>query len=119
MKPFMQRRAAKYLWDAAEACGLTIEFVQGRTFAEYERDPMLRSAVERQLSIVGEALNRFRQLAPEDALRLSDLAAVIAFRNVLVHDYSDVNRAAVWAIATERVTPLNDELQALLREATE
>lgn len=46
----------KYLFDIAEACGLIEEFVAGKSFEDYTQDRMLRSAVERQLEIVGEAL---------------------------------------------------------------
>ncbi len=115
----MRRRAAKYLWDADEACGLTIQFVEGRSFDEYEQDALLRSGVERQLSIVGEALSGFRRLEPDEAARITHLRSVVAFRHVLVHDYSDIDDATVWVIATERVRPLRAQLQALLREVDE
>ena len=57
----MQFEALKYLYDMEQACVLLSSFLVGRTFADYEADPMLRSAVERQLMIVGEALNRLRK----------------------------------------------------------
>jgi uncharacterized protein with HEPN domain len=53
----------KYLFDIAEACGLIGEFVSRRSFEDYARDRMLRSAVERQFEVVGEALRPAASLA--------------------------------------------------------
>jgi len=52
----MQRDARKYLHDIAQAADLIVSFTSGKAFADYQTDAMLRSAVERQLGIIGEAL---------------------------------------------------------------
>ena len=57
----MRIESKKYLYDIAQAAKLALGFIAGKTFADYDGDIMLRSAVERQLEIVGEAL---AQLAP-------------------------------------------------------
>jgi uncharacterized protein with HEPN domain len=51
----MSERLPKHLDDAAHAAHLALEFVAGRSFDEYRGDDLLRSAVERQVEIVGEA----------------------------------------------------------------
>ena len=53
----MRLESKKYLYDIARAAGLALEFVRGKSFADYAADALLRSAVERQLEIVGEALD--------------------------------------------------------------
>ena len=54
----MRLESRKYLYDIARAAALAMEFIAGKSFADYTADAMLRSAVERQLEIVGEALAR-------------------------------------------------------------
>jgi uncharacterized protein with HEPN domain len=55
-----------YLWDMWDAAQAIREFISGKTFHHYQRDRMLRGAVERHLEIIGEAANRvpltFRQV---------------------------------------------------------
>jgi uncharacterized protein with HEPN domain len=75
----------KYLWDAVRAAELVGEFADGRSFADYQANTMLRSAVERQLEIVGEALNQLSEADPEIASRVPDLPRIVAFRNILIH----------------------------------
>lgn len=60
----MDRKARKYLYDVRQACERIAAFTRGRTFEEYASDDMLRSAVERQFEIVGEALNGLARIDP-------------------------------------------------------
>jgi uncharacterized protein with HEPN domain len=56
----MERDPRAFLWDVHQA-GQRIEtFVHGRDLKDYLADPMLRSAVDRQFEIIGEALNQFQ-----------------------------------------------------------
>ncbi len=59
------RDARKYLFDIRQAAESTGQFVRDRAFSDYMQDPMLRSAVERQFEIIGEALTRFSRIAPD------------------------------------------------------
>ena len=52
----MLRETRKYLYDIQQAAMLIARFADGRTFDEYLADVMLRSAVERQFEIIGEAM---------------------------------------------------------------
>ena len=56
----MQPEAGAHLWDTAEAARLVQEFARDKTMVEFSSDLIIRSAVERQLEILGEALNRLR-----------------------------------------------------------
>src|SRR4051794_32219378 len=108
----MPRDARTYLWDALRATELLGEFSAGRTFADYQADTMLRSAVERQFEIVGEALNQLSKLDADLAAAIPELRRIVAFRNILIHGYATVDDALVWQVLTDK----RPELEAVLRE---
>ena len=58
----MQPEAKTALEDARHAGALILEFTAGNTLSDYERSALLRSAVERQFEVVGEALNRLGKI---------------------------------------------------------
>lgn len=66
----MRPDSRKYMWDALRAAELVHDFAQGRSFADYQCNAMLRSAVERQFEIIGEALNQLSKVNPEAASRI-------------------------------------------------
>ncbi len=86
----MQPDAPALLWDARRAV-LIQDFIAGDSLDQYERDAMLRSAVERQFEVIGEALNKLKRADPETAAGIADLPKIVAFRNI-------------WRMATPRST---------------
>jgi len=64
----MRLESKKYLYDIARAAASATAFIAGRNFADYTSDLMLRSAVERQLEIVGEAHCAVSQNRSSDCL---------------------------------------------------
>lgn len=113
----MQPEAPAFLWDARRAAGLILEFVDERDWDGYREQAILRSAVERQFQIIGEALNRLSKVDPETAGRVPDLPRIVAFRNVLVHGYAQIDDALVWEVATTRVPLMAQLLDDLLSDA--
>jgi uncharacterized protein with HEPN domain len=112
----MQRESKKYLYDIAQAAELIARFTTGKTFADYLNDPMLRAAVERKFEVIGEALV---QLAKRDAVvtaRIGEYQRIIAFRNILIHGYADVDDRLVWGIIDSKLAALRLEVAALLGE---
>jgi uncharacterized protein with HEPN domain len=105
----MRLEALKYLYDMQQACRLLSAFIADKTFDDYTADALLRSGVERQLTIVGEALNRLMKIEPTIASAITDARQIIAFRNILVHGYDVVRNEVVWGI-------LENDLPALIRD---
>lgn len=77
---------------------------------------MLRSAVERQFEIVGEALNRLSRDEPVLAARIQEVRRIVGFRNILAHGYDIVDDDAVWTAITDEPPALVSRVSALLAE---
>jgi uncharacterized protein with HEPN domain len=112
----MRLEAKKYLYDVRQAADLIARFTAGKAFAQYEADAMLRSAVERQLEIIGEALTQLARLDEPLASRITDYRRIIAFRNILVHGYAQVDDRLVWDVVQSKLPALRQEVTGLLEE---
>jgi len=112
----MQRseEVLKRLWHIMGAGTTIAKWTRERTFDEFLGSQMLRSAVERQFTNVGEALRVALRADPTLANSISDTAAIIAFRHMLVHGYSAINSEFVWVIIHDRLPLLLDEVRLLL-----
>ena len=113
----MRSEAGAYLWDAAEAARLMDEFARGRTEDEFNSDLMIRSAIERQAEILGEALNRLRRDDADTAARVPDLEKIVGMRNIIAHEYGDIDYEIVWRAATTGIPALIPDLNELVDDA--
>jgi uncharacterized protein with HEPN domain len=112
----MDPKAGALLYDIQQAGMLVERFTRGKTFDHYEHDPLLRSGVERQLEIIGEALNQLARIDPERAARVTDYRRIIALRNILVHGYAKVDHRVIWNIVERSLPILGREIDGLLHE---
>lgn len=112
----MQLESKKYLYDILQAGTNLRQFTSGKAFSDYEADVQLRSATERQFEIIGEAL---RQLSTKDlttAARISEYERIIAFRNILIHAYAEIDDRIIWDVLQGKLPRLLQEVEALLEE---
>jgi uncharacterized protein with HEPN domain len=77
---------------------------------------MLRAATERQFEVVGEALAQLARIDQTTAARVSEHRRIIAFRNILVHGYANVDNRLVWDILETKLPTLRREVTLLLDE---
>ena len=108
--------SSQYLFDIQQAIERIQVFVEGADFAGYRADEQLKSAVERQLITIGEAISQLARADPYRARRLTEHVRIIGMRNILVHAYGDVDDRLVWAAVTTRLTLLHNEAGIILRE---
>ena len=111
----MRRDPRAYLWDALTAADAIVAFTQGKTSADYAEDLLLRSGVERQLGLMGEALNQLVRYDSETAEHVPDHRQIIAFRNILGYEVLDDQR--VWDVLQHDLPALRGALARLLNEA--
>lgn len=78
---------------------------------------MIRSAIERQFEILGEALNRLRGDDAETAARVPDLDKIVGMRNIIIHEYGDIDYEIVWRAAKTAIPVLVAVLNELVDEA--
>jgi uncharacterized protein with HEPN domain len=109
----MSREARAWLEDMLAAAEAIRRFVQGCTFDAFAANEEKRSAIERQVFIIGEAAARMPQ-----ALRREDAPvpwhAVIRLRNILAHGYWTVEDEEIWQVATVHVPALAAYIRELL-----
>ena len=112
----MPRSVLAYLSDIVEACDSVAVTLEGVDIAAYAADRTTRSAVEREFTIIGEAVNAISRLDSEIAARISHARKIVGFRNQLVHDYPAIIDDTVWAIADRDAPILRVECSALIDE---
>ena len=108
----MTGKSLKYLSDILMAIELIEDFTKGISdFNAYESDRKTQSAVERQLVIIGEALNKFKKIEPETEIQNDK--QIVGFRNRLVHAYDSIDNSIVWVILSRYLEPLKSEIEVL------
>jgi uncharacterized protein with HEPN domain len=110
----MQPEAKKYLYDVLKACDAILAFTRNKTFEDYDTDLMLRSAVERQLMIVGEALNKASQLDGTVEEHIPEKRDIVRLRNIIAHGYAIVENATVWGILQADLPRLHEQVKQIL-----
>jgi uncharacterized protein with HEPN domain len=111
MRP--ERYDAAYLWDMLDAAKTVTGFIQGRSYQDYLRDRMLRSAVERNVEIIGEAAGKISK-SFRDAHAEIPWQKIIAQRHVLAHEYGDIEHELLWIVASRHVPTLIKHLEPLV-----
>ena len=105
----MTEQSKKYLSDILRAIELIEQFLTSTgNFQEYLADLKTQSAIERQLSIIGEAVNKFDKLQPESTLE--NAKKIVGFRNRLIHAYDAVDPSMIWAIIQKHLPLLKEEV---------
>ena len=102
------------LHDMLRAADAIIEFTEGRSFEQYCEDLMLRSAVERQFEILGEAMSRALRVEPKIEHELVGARTLVDFRNVIAHGYDRLSDRTVWDVVIMHLPALRERVATLL-----
>ncbi len=111
-----QRDVRIYFEDIPDAIASIEGGLAGVTLAEYDENRQIRSAVEREFLIIGEALRQLLHLDQSWAARITDTSEIIAFRNYLAHGYFLIANETVWGIINGHLPTLKTEVAQILTE---
>jgi uncharacterized protein with HEPN domain len=111
----MTDQGKKYLSDILQAIYLIESFTSDISeYNDYVADLKTQSAVERQLGIIGEAVNKFEKIFPDSVL--INARKMVGFRNRLIHAYDAVDPSIIWAILKKHLDPLKKEVKSKLKK---
>ena len=112
----MPHKPQKYVYDMLDRAQFLLSDLDKRVRSDLDTDRWYRSAVERELQIIGEALFQLNGAYPEIAERIPFHTDIIGFRHVLVHGYTTLDYDRVWATLHEDLPELTETLSRLLDE---
>ena len=105
-----------FVGQMIEAAQAALDFTEGRTKDALLSDRFVAFAVVRAIQLVGQAARNVSEgvqaTSPDIPWR-----QMIGMRNVVVHDYADVDLALVWKTVRDDLPSLVRRLRALLDEA--
>jgi len=110
----MKDETRKNLVDILQAAEEIESFVSGMEFKTYQTTPVVRRAVERDFEIIGEGLNRIKNIDSELLEKISEHRRIIGFRNILIHGYDVVDEAIVWQAVTNHLPILIRDVKHVL-----
>lgn len=112
----MNNATIKRLLDARAAAGDIISFTTSLTLDMYQQDYQLRLAVERLITIVGEAMAYALRFDNELKKRIPDAQSSIEIRNRIIHGYDSVDNAIVWSASTVSIPILLEQINEVLNK---
>jgi len=110
----MDERVEKWLYDIR----LSIEEIDNffhdneRTFDAFRQNLILKRAIERNLEIIGEAVNRIISRDPNVAIE--NAKKIVGLRNHIIHSYDNISEETVWSIVINNIPKLKKEIDSLL-----
>jgi uncharacterized protein with HEPN domain len=115
----MPRDQRAYLADIIESCNAITGAVSGLKLKDYETNRLVRSSVEREFIIIGEAMAALYRVAPRTFDSITRARRIVDFRNQLTHEYPTIDTALVWAIIEHDVPLLLNESMTLMGLTTD
>jgi uncharacterized protein with HEPN domain len=102
-----------YLLDILEAARLAVSYVQGVSEEMFLKDTQLQDSVIRRIEIIGEAARRVSETT-RDMLANVPWPEMIGMRNMMIHDYDDVDFVIVWETVQHDLPALIRTLEPVL-----
>lgn len=111
------RRDRACLLDILDAANLAVSYLASIDREEFEHNTQLQDSVIRRLEIIGEAARRVSPETQNDHPELPWME-MIGMRNILIHEYDDIDLCMVWETVRNELPKLIPRLEHILAEAT-
>ena len=109
----MPHRIEKYLYDIKESIDSIEEYLgDKRDFFQYQKNKLLRRGIERELEIIGEAINRILKINPD--IEIPEARRIVDLRNWLIHGYDKVDDVIIRGIISRDMPKLKKTSSELL-----
>ena len=103
-----------WLEDIIRSINEIFEFLpEKRDFFQFDKDLKTKKAVERNLEIIGEALNRILNIQPD--IKITDSRKIVDTRNRIIHGYDTITDDLIWSIIINHIPKLKNEIHRLLK----
>jgi uncharacterized protein with HEPN domain len=90
----MKNRIKKLLFDILTAIDNIDSYIgKNKKFQNYENSPMLQDAVERNLEIIGEAMNNLLML--DSSIKITNSRRIVDARNKIIHGYDEIENSQI------------------------
>jgi uncharacterized protein with HEPN domain len=109
----MRRDSRAFLMDVVEAADAILDAVNGIDLGDYCNSRLIRSSVEREFILIGEALTNPSRLNGKLFSKIANAPRVISFRTKLTHEYVKVDNTLVWGVIKSYLKPLRAACLAL------
>ena len=112
----MDERIEKWLFDIRMAIDEINSYFDNdnRDFFSFRQDKMRKRAVERNLEIIGEAINRI--LAKDPDIQINDARKIVNLRNLVIHSYDNISDENIWAIIINHLPTLKKDIDRIIPE---
>lgn len=104
----------KFLYDIKVSIDSINDYLKCKDFDHYCQNKLIRRAVERELEIIGEAVNNI--LKSNSQIILSDARKFVDLRNIVIHGYDKVDDVIIWGVLCNQLPKLKHEVEELLEE---
>lgn len=105
----MTTEEKKLLTDIIVGISSIDDHLEGRrVLEEYVKNKTKRRAVERELEIIGEAVNKLLKI--NAAIEISYARQIVDLRNKVIHAYDNVNDIVIWSVIMNHLPKLNQRL---------
>ncbi len=107
----MEKTVKKYFEDMKEACQYIEEDLRGQSLEDYLKNRPLRQTVERNLEIIGEAVNKASKIDPAVRENLPEAGKLIGLRNRLIHGYDSIIHPQIFHSVKDLLPGLEQKVQ--------